>query len=84
MIYRKHNIDACLVNSYADDCMIYASNDNILEVQQKYKSIRYWSKINRLKINIDKTKVMFIGSKAQIKKILLRTLQTESVKTTFI
>ena len=31
------------------------------------KNISWWYKINRLKINIDKTKVMRIGSKAQLK-----------------
>ena len=44
---------------------------NILEVQQKLqqcvKNISSWYKINRLKINIDKTKVTLIGSKAQLK-----------------
>ena len=53
--------------------MIYASGDNILEVQQKLqqcvKNISSWYKINRLKINIDKTKVILIGSKAQLKSI---------------
>ena len=28
-----------------------------------------WYKMNRLKINIDKTKVMIIGSKAQLKSL---------------
>ena len=65
--------DGCLTNPYADDSMIYASGDNILEVQQKLqqcvKNIISWYKINRLKINIDKTEVMLIGSKAQLKSL---------------
>ena len=62
--------DGCLTNLYADDSMIYASGDNILQVQQKLqqcvKNISSWYKVNRLKINIDKTKVMLIGSKSQL------------------
>ena len=65
--------DGCLTNLYADDSMIYASGDNILQVQQKLqqcvKNISSWYKVNRLKINIDKTKVMLIGSKSQLKSL---------------
>ena len=53
--------------------MIYASGDNIPEVKQKLQNciqnISSWYKMNRLKINIDKTKVMLIGSKAQLKSL---------------
>ena len=65
--------DRCLNDKYADDSMICAPGDNIPEVKQKWQnSIRNassWYKMNRLKINIDKTKVMFIGSKAQLKSL---------------
>ena len=48
-------------------------SDNILEVQQKLqqcvKYISPWYKINRFKINIDKTGAMLIGSKAQLKSL---------------
>ena len=33
------------------------------------KNISSWYKVNRLKINIDKTKVMLIGSKSQLKSL---------------
>ena len=53
--------------------MIYASGDDILQVQQKLqqcvKNISSWYKINRLKINIYKTKAMLIGSKFQLKSL---------------
>ena len=53
--------------------MIYASGDNIPDVKQKLqnciKNISSWCKMNHLKINIDKTKVMLIGSKAQLKSL---------------
>ena len=63
--------DGCYL--YADDSMIYASGDNILQVQQKLqqcvKNISSLYKVNRLKINIDKTKAMLIGSKSQLKSL---------------
>ena len=53
--------------------MTYASGDNILQLQQKLqqcvKNISSWYKVNRLKINIDKTKVMLTGSKSQLKSL---------------
>ena len=65
--------DGCLTNLYADDSIIYASGDKILQVQQKLqqsvKNISSWYKVDRLKINIDKTKVMLIGSKSQLKSL---------------
>ena len=72
-INRATYVYGCLTNLYADNSMIYASGDNILEVQQKLQqcvnNISSWYKINRLKINIDKTKVMLIGSKTQLKSL---------------
>ena len=63
--------DGCLTNLY--DSMIYASGDNVLQVQQKLqqcvKTISSWYKVNRLKINIDKAKVILIGSKSQLKSL---------------
>ena len=65
--------DGCLTNLYADDSMIYASGDDILQVQPKLQqcviNISSWYKVERLKINIDKTKVMLIGSKSQLKSL---------------
>ena len=69
-----HNSQRWVFNKlYADDSMIYASRDNIPEVKQKLqnciKNISSWYKMNRLKINIFKTDVMLIGSKAQLKSL---------------
>ena len=61
-----------LTNWYADD-LIYASSDSISEIKQELqnsiKDISSWYKMNRLKINIDKTKVMLIGSKPKHKSL---------------
>ena len=65
--------DGCLTNLYADDSIIYASRDKITEVKQKLqnciKDTSSWYKMNCFKINIDKTKVMPIGSRAHLKSL---------------
>ena len=65
--------DGCVTNLFADDAMIYASGDSVSEVQRKLQSclsnISSWYRENRLKINNDKSKVMLVGSKAQLKSL---------------
>ena len=65
--------DGCVINLFADDAMIYASGDSVSEVQRKLQSclsnISSWYRENRLKINSDKSKVMLVGSKAQLKSL---------------
>ena len=60
-----------MTNLFANDAMIYASGDSVSEVQLQLQSclmiISKWYRKNRLKINSDKSKVMFVGSKAQLK-----------------
>ena len=62
-----------MTNLFADDAMICASGDSVSEVQRKLQSclnnISSWYRENRLKINSDKSKVMLVGSKAQIKSL---------------
>ena len=65
--------DGCVTNLFADDAMINASGDSVSEVQRKLQSclsnISAWYRENRLKINSDKSKVMLVGSKAQLKSL---------------
>ena len=69
----KFATDCCVTNLFADDTMTYASGDSVSEVQPKERScllnIRKWYRENRLKINSDKSKVMLVGSKAQLKSL---------------
>ena len=62
-----------MTNLFADDAMIYASGDSVSEVQLKLQSclinISKWHRKNRLKIDSDKSKVMLVGSKAQLKSL---------------
>ena len=65
--------DGCVTNLFADDAMIYAPGDSVYEVQLKLQSclinISKWYRENRLKIDSDKSKVMLVGSKAQLKSL---------------
>ena len=61
------------MNLFADDAMICASGDSVSEVQQTLQNclinIDKWYRKNRLKINSEKSKVMLVGSKAQLKSL---------------
>ena len=57
-----------MTNLFADDAMIYASGDSVSEVQLKLQSCLI--NISKcLKIDSDKSKVMLVGSKAQLKSL---------------
>ena len=55
---------------YADDTTLYVSASTILEVQTKLQSdfnaIGKWIRINKLYLNVEKTKFMIIGSKKRL------------------
>ena len=63
------------MNLFADDTIIYTSDDSIHEVQSKLQTcldnICNWYNRNRLVINIEKSKVMIIGSIWQLKSLVL-------------
>ena len=52
---------------------MFASGDSVSEVQLKLQSclinISKWYRENRLKINSDKSKIMLVGSKTQLKSL---------------
>ena len=61
--------DGCVTNLFADDANIYSSGDSVSEGQQKLNDISAWYRENRLKINSDKSKVIIVGSKAELKSL---------------
>ena len=65
--------DGYVTNLFADDAMIYASGDSVNEVKLKLQNclnnISAWCRENRLRINSDKSKIMLVGSKAQLKSL---------------
>ncbi|CAL1671997.1 unnamed protein product [Lasius platythorax] len=56
--------DTCEIKLFADDAIIYTAGYSSKEISdklnEKMKKIEKWLKINRLKLNIDKTKVMLL------------------------
>ena len=65
--------NGCLIDLFADDTIICTSGDSIDEVQSKLQksldNICNWYNRNRLVINIEKSKVMIIGSTWQLKSL---------------
>ena len=77
-IMRKHKIN---FHTYADDTQIYLSfrptssvADNLKRIQECIADIRSWMIKNMLKLNEDKTEMLVIGTKQQLKKITVPEL----------
>ena len=66
---------------YADDMVLYSKKKSVmqsgLDLQRDLDSITNWCVDNEIYINIDKTKVMFFGSKAKINSIDLPQFQID-------
>lgn len=58
------------VTMYAEDTTLYVSgttlNDVQLKLQDDLNAIEKWIRDNRLQLNVDKTKLMVIGSKQRL------------------
>ena len=56
----------CSINLYADDALIVCSGDNLLQVNNNLKSdiilLEDWLRLNKMKINVNKTKAMIFCS----------------------
>ena len=65
-------LDACGLKMYADDTVLYQSGINSRDAANKLQlSLNLfdaWCSVNRLTINIKKTKLMAFGSRGKIKK----------------
>ena len=64
----------CYINLYADDILLYASDDNIncavTHLQDDINKLSQWFKDNKLTINNDKTFLIPIGSKQRLSSII--------------
>ena len=68
---------------YADDMVLYSKKKSItqsgLELQMDLDSLTNWCVDNEIYINIDKTKIMYFGSKAKINSAALPKLQIDGI-----
>ena len=62
-------------NLFSDDNILYASGKTVNDVKSKLQmcidTISIWYNRNHLKINIDKSKIMLIGTKSQLRNLNL-------------
>ena len=72
-IMRRHKVS---FHTYADDTQIYLSfkpsasvDENVKVIQECITDIRSWMIENMLKLNEEKTEILVIGTKQQLKKI---------------
>ena len=67
--------EGCVLNTYADDVIIYTSVSTSDEPQKKLQlcvdNVHHWYHMNRLTINKKKSAVMVIGNKAQLQSLNL-------------
>src|ERR1700761_1055568 len=61
-----HQLRSGFINLFADDTLIYLHGKNIdimrNEINNELQRISQWLKLNKLKLNISKTKVMVLGN----------------------
>ena len=61
------------VNMYADDCILYTSGNDWnrmrLRIQPELDNIYAWCTSNRLCLNIDKSKILVVGSRNKLSKV---------------
>ena len=61
------------INIYADDTLLYVSDDNILSATHKLQAdinaVSNWFKQNQLSLSVEKTFTMFVGSKHRLEQI---------------
>ena len=65
--------EGSVTNLFADDSSIYAVGNNIEEVRSKLQvcldNLSYWYHRNKLKINGNKSQIMLVGTRAQLRAL---------------
>ena len=66
-------LDVLKINMYADDCILYTSGNDWIRMQQKIQpeidNIHEWCTANRLRLNIEKSKILIFGTRAKLNKV---------------
>ena len=85
-ITRKHNVE---YHFYADDTQLYIMFDPSIpgedlkakkKIEACIEDIKQWMAANHLKLNTDKTEVLFVGTPAQLKKVQVESIQVGESK----
>ena len=75
------SLNHCKYQLYADDTVIYLSdditnlNDATNRITTDLESFKYWCDMNKLTLNVKKTKYVTFGLKSQTRKVINHTLQ---------
>ena len=68
-------LDVLKINMYADDCILYTSGNEWNRMRQKIQpeidNIHRWCTLNRLRLNIDKSKILVFGTRSKLKKKMI-------------
>lgn len=86
-----NDIKSCLMHLmillFADDTLLYYSGDNVDEIERKVNEdlerINKWLNVNKLKLNLQKTKYMVITKNDQVEYDLNIKINNESIERTY-
>ena len=79
----------CTGHAYADDTQVYVStpaedhSDAVDRLTSCIIRVRDWMARNRLKLNEDKTKVIWLGTRQQLVKVMVQTLELQNAMVPF-
>ena len=78
------------LHQYADDCQLYLSvpvddaPSAVTRLRQCIADVAEWSSASRLRLNPDKTVIMWLGSKHQVEKVTIHDIPVLQSSTTTV
>lgn len=87
-----NDIKSCLIHLmimlFADDTLLYYSGDNVDEIERKVNEdldrINNWLNVNKLKLNLKKTKYMVIKKNSKVHFDLNIKMNEEAIERTYV
>ena len=79
----------CTAQAYGDDTQVYVStaaedhSDAVDRLTSCIIPVRDWMARNRLKLNEDKTQVIWLGTRQQLDKVMVQTLELQNATVPF-
>lgn len=78
------NIKFGKIKLFADDALLYVTDESLEQAKEKMNmelnDLYKWLCMNKLKLNIDKTKAMIIGSKQEDIEIMINSEKIEIIQ----